>query len=167
MRTARSASTGRTVSRSGPGGVQQRVERALDPHQVLPLHVGVDLRRFGAPVAEELLDVAQIGPAFEQVRRKTVSQGVHGHPLCGFLRRQPHGRKPSAPTVRLDAVLPGLRETATSTACTPSSRTVGPPESIWEAGCSDPCAPFPGARGSPCDIEGGAAHFAVEKPFQV
>ncbi len=39
-------------------------------------HVSVDLRRGKASVAEQFLDVTQVGAAVEQMRRKGMSQSV-------------------------------------------------------------------------------------------
>ena len=65
--------------------------------QALRVHVTVDLRCRERGVAEELLDRAQVGPAFEQVRREGVSQAVRvPHEPAHGARIQPatsHGEK--------------------------------------------------------------------------
>ena len=48
----------------------------IDLAQPLPVHVAVRLRRRERAVAEQLLDHAQVGAAFEQVRRERVAQAM-------------------------------------------------------------------------------------------
>ena len=48
----------------------------VDPAQGFDAHLGVDRGRFEAGVAEELLDVADVGPAFEEVLCDEGAEGV-------------------------------------------------------------------------------------------
>src|SRR5436309_214507 len=48
----------------------------VDLAQAPAVHVAVDLRRRERAVAEQLLDRAQVGAAFEQVRRERVAELV-------------------------------------------------------------------------------------------
>ena len=54
------------------------VQRALES-QPRPVHdVGIDLRRRHVHVPEQVLDAADIGAAFQQVRGETVARQVEG-----------------------------------------------------------------------------------------
>jgi hypothetical protein len=55
------------------------VRLVQDPGELVCGHVGVDRRRLDARMPEELLDVAHVGAALQQVRRTAVAQRVGGH----------------------------------------------------------------------------------------
>src|SRR5262245_24756602 len=52
--------------------------------QVLDADMGVLLGRRKGFVAQKLLDAAEIGPPFEQVRREAVAQGMWRDPASGL-----------------------------------------------------------------------------------
>src|SRR5437762_7335174 len=53
-----------------------RMRSVVDTAQPPSVDVAVQLRRRERAVAEQLLDRAQVGPAFEQVRRESVPQAM-------------------------------------------------------------------------------------------
>jgi len=58
---------------------KKRVEGAADVFDIEPADVGVDFGGAGAFVAEEFLDVAQVGAVFQEVSGERVPQGVYAH----------------------------------------------------------------------------------------
>ena len=71
-------------SRSGT-----RVEAIVDRPQPRLEHVRVDLRRRQIGVAEHHLDRAQIGAAFEQMRRERMAQDVRAERAAAGRRARP------------------------------------------------------------------------------
>ncbi len=64
-----------------PSTFSQPVQRALQP-QPGPVHdVGINLRGRHVRMPKQILDAADIGPAFQQVRGETVPQRMRRHPL--------------------------------------------------------------------------------------
>src|SRR5687768_10244530 len=66
--------------RSGPGSRPGMILPVNRP-QILPVDMGVELRRRNVGVAEHLLDGAQVGASLEKVRRERVPQSVRGDVL--------------------------------------------------------------------------------------
>ena len=57
------------------------VQRALESQPRAVHDVGIDLRRRHVHVPKQVLDAADIGPAFQQVRGETVPQRMGRDPL--------------------------------------------------------------------------------------
>ena len=86
------------------------VQRALES-QPRPVHdVGIDLRRRHVHMPEQVLDAADIGPAFQQVRGETVPQRMGGDPLVdlGLARRLANGPLKRAVLEMVTPVHPGM-----------------------------------------------------------
>lgn len=87
---------------------------AVDAAQILPVNVGVNLRRRNVRVTKHLLDGAQIRPALEQVGGKGMSQRMRRHNLgdSGYLDvfpknlPRPHARKRVAAGIEKKHSLP-------------------------------------------------------------
>ena len=86
------------------------VQRALES-QPRPVHdVGIDLRGRHVHMAEQVLDAADIGPAFQQVRGKTVPQRMGRDPLVepGLARRLTNRRLKRPVLEMVTPVHPGM-----------------------------------------------------------
>src|SRR4026207_128274 len=81
-------------SASGRSGVR----RIVHPHEVVPVAVGIALRRGEAAVAEQLLDQPQIGALAQHVGGEAVTERVRRHPLgdAGPPGQPPHAARGAA-----------------------------------------------------------------------
>src|SRR5215210_1482764 len=85
------------------------MELFVDRPEVLPIHMGVDLRGRQVRMTQHFLHRPEIGAAFEQVSREAVPQGVRRNPLLDARSLgSPANYSPRADT--RERLAPGIQE---------------------------------------------------------
>src|SRR5260221_8978955 len=82
-----SSKSDRTFVHARAGGA--RMKRAMHLAQVALGQMRVNLRRRNVAMTEHLLHGAQVGAAFEQMRREAMAQGVRADPCESWIARGP------------------------------------------------------------------------------